>query len=342
MNEIRGAVLAGTSWLESAQLPDGQFASYASSLQAAPIWEPDSLNFVTALTSLALDGINSSSVAAMQARAAAYLRSQREPGGIWRYWSGNAPLHDYTPPDVDDTACCAMATGQRPAGAVLDLLLANRDSRGRFYTWMLWRPMVRSYRYRWFLRAEGTVATRSRRDELWANSEASPDDVDVTVNANVIRFLGPKRSPGAAVEWVASVIESGAEVEQDHWYRSRTSLYRSVAVSAAGGIHRFAQLRDLIVRRITCDPGPDALRNDLEVADALKVLCLLNASCEVVASFVDQLLDRQRDDGSWDRSICYFGGPQESFAWSSESLTTATALGALVCAESHGVMSRKG
>ncbi len=329
MTEPVAAVRAGVSWLTGAQQATGEFPSFASSLLEEPRWEPDPLNFVTALTSLALEHVDLPEVEAMRVRVAAYLQGEREPAGLWRYWSREAALHDYTPPDADDTACCSLAVGRATERANVRLLLANRDRAGRFYTWFLLRPENRDLRYRWALRGERSKSARARREELWANSEASPGDVDATVNANVIRYLGPDRAPPAAIEWVASVIEAGTEIEEDHWYRSRTSLYRSVAVAAVQGVDRFVGLRHLVIERIADDPGPSALRNDLERADALRVLRLLRAPAVAVEQLAAALLKTQRPDGSWERALCYYGGPQESFGWSSESLTTATAVGAL-------------
>ncbi len=325
---VEGSLHAGVSWLASAQASSGEFPSFSSSLLGEPTWEPDRLNFVTALTSLALEDVDLPAVRVMRARVATYLRGEREGAGLWRYWASQAALHDYTPPDADDTACCSLALGDGSTANV-PLLLSNRDAAGRFYTWMLLRPHIRSPRYRWALRRERSATVRARREELWTNSEASPDDVDVTVNANVIRYLGPALAPSDAVEWVASVVEAGQEVEQDHWYRSRTSLYRSVAIAAAAGVERFAGLRDLIVRRIVHDPGPTSFRNDLELADALRVLRVFGAPESDIAHLVGSLLERQQPDGSWERSICYYGGPMESFGWASEALATAAAVGAL-------------
>ncbi|CAB4687981.1 unannotated protein [freshwater metagenome] len=327
--QIQASVELATTWLFAEQKASGEFPSYASSLLEAPNWQPDSVNFVTALTSLALQGLDLPAAVAMQERAAQYLLGEREGAGLWRYWAKAAELHDYTPPDADDTACCSLAVGSSAGTANQRVLLANRDPQGRFYTWMLPRPEVRSLAYRWQLRSERSTSTRSRRVELWQNSEASPSDVDVTVNANVIRYLGPNLAPASAIEWVASVVEEGTEVEEDHWYRSRTSLYRSIAVSAREGIERFAGLRSLIISRLVDMAAADEFRSDLELADALRVLRLFDAARQDCANLAEMLLQRQLPEGCWERAVCYFGGPQESFGWASEALCTATAIGAL-------------
>lgn len=329
-DRIEEATHAGLAWLRSAQQPSGEFPSFASALTVEPTWEADRLNFVTALTSLALEHLTSADAMPMRERVATYLLAERSPSGLWRYWARTATLHDYTPLDADDTACCSMAVGLQPQNeANTRLLLANRDDQGRFYTWFLLRPGNRSLRYRIAIRDERSSATQARREDLWANSEAAPNDVDVVVNANVIRYLGPRLAPTAAVEWVATVIERGSEVEDDKWYRSRTSLYRAVAAAAAVGVARFGELRKLIIERIVHDPGTSALRNDLEVADALRVLRVLDAPYADVEDLAHRLLERQTSAGSWERSICYYGGPKESFGWASEALATATAIGAL-------------
>jgi hypothetical protein len=322
------AVRAGIEWLRGAQDGHGEFPSYSSSLITEPSWARDHVNFVTALTSLALDEVELPEVVAMRYKAAAHLRNQRERYNLWRYWSKGSLLHDYTPPDADDTACCSLAIGADRASN-MTMLLANRDQQGRFYTWFGIHPGIADVRLSWRFRNERSATTRARRDELWANSEAGPDDVDVTVNANVLRYLGANRAPLKAVEWVASVVERGAEIDEDRWYRSRTSLYRALTSPEMIGIGRFAGLRGVILHRLTVDPGPEALRSDLERADALRVLRRLGAEGDLIARATDDLLSRQTSDGSWERAICYFGGPQESFGWASESLATAAAIAAL-------------
>lgn len=323
------AVARASEWLRANQSEDGSFPCYSSALIDAPSWEPDHVNFVTALAAIALAEVRTESVAAMRDRAVRHLRREREQGDLWRYWSSGSELNDYTPRDVDDTACCSMATGVDPRSGNGRLLLANRDGGGRFYTWLLPRRSIRSLRHRWVLRDERSPGVLARRGELWANSEASADDIDVVVNANVVRYLGPGLAPEEAVGWVIDVILEGAEVEADRWYRSRSSLYRSVAAAYRDGLDAFGVVRGAILDRLCGDPGPASFRSDLEFADALRVLRDLHAPDDAVCSMRDLLLDRQRDDGSWARSICYYGGPQESFGWSSEALATAAAVGAL-------------
>lgn len=316
-------------WLMANQTDTGAFRCYASDLRTTPSWEEDEVNFVTALASMALVDVHDDLVVTMRSRAARLLRSERERAQLWRHWCSGSALHGYTPLDVDDTACCSLALGLDPRRSNGRLLLDNRDRRGRFFTWLLPRPEIRSARHRWRLREENRPVVRARRRALWADSEASPDDVDVVVNANVIRYLGPRLAPAGAVQWVIDVIRQGTEVQSDRWYRSRTSLYRSVAAACRRGVSAFSDVRGTIIRRLAEDPGPDALRGDLEFADALQVLLDLDAPSAVVREFRGLLLDRQLDDGSWTRSLCYFGGPQESFGWASEALATAASVGAL-------------
>src|SRR5690606_29704985 len=126
-------------------------------------------------------------------------------------------LFDYTPPDADDTACASMAVALRgdDTSANVALLLANRDRAGRFFTWLIPHRDRFTPRFWWAVRDEFRRATRDRRQELWANSEAWPADVDGVVNANVVRYLGPGRAPAAAVGFVASIITDEREDDCD-------------------------------------------------------------------------------------------------------------------------------
>jgi len=326
---LEDAVARAETYLLDAQAPSGAIPAFASALGGEPDWSPDAVNFVTALAVMALADVDRPEIASVRSRAVGYLQSEREHDALWRYWASDAELHDYTPPDADDTACCSLAVGTASTHRNVPLLLANTDSSGRFYTWFVRHPDASGLRLAWRLRDERRRATRDRRSELWANSEASPDDVDVTVNANVVRYLGPERAPRGAVTWIRNVVVAGTEIDDDRWYRSRTALYRSIAASAEHGVDDFRALGPLIIRRLVEDPGPSALRNDLERADALRVLQQFGAPDADIAAAASDLVARQQDDGSWARSICYYGGPQESFGWASEALATAAAVGAL-------------
>jgi hypothetical protein len=336
-HSVDHAVDTALAWLTEHQRPSGELPSYASALGSGPEeWIPDTLNFITALGALALDDVDDPRATGIVDRAVHFLRAEVERGDLWRYWSRESDQHDYTPPDADDTACCSMAVARRGVSTTRNvrLLVDNRDEQGRFRTWFV-HHRSSSLPFRWATREEWLPRVRRRRAELWANSEAEPGDVDGVVNANVVRYLGPDRAPAAAVEWVVELVESGLEGRCDKWHRNPTTAWAAVADGWRTGVAAFRPLAPIVVGRIldrldATEPFGPAL----DTAQALVALRSFSAAADVPTSAIDllsdQLVGSQRPDGSWDRSVFFYGGPDEVFGWASEALSTAVAVRALV------------
>ena len=327
MADTNAPVRRALEWLAQAQAPTGELPAWASPLdQGEPIWLPDSLKFITALAATSLTAVDDPTASGVVDRAVAFLRLEREPSALWRYWSQANPQYGFTPADADDTACCSMAVAAR--GDVTDgnvpLLLANRDVEGRFRTWFTPHPGTRGLRWRRAMRGERSSEVRARRAELWETTEADPGDVDVVVNANVCRYLGPK-APAEAAEWVADTLRSGIEVGADKWHRNASTFHASVADAARRGVTAFEPLAGLVADRIDQRWTAGELEAPLDLAQSLLALQAFEAAPPLRAAIADTLVARQLDDGSWTRSIFYFGGPKELFGWASEALATAYA-----------------
>jgi hypothetical protein len=334
VGERRGvAIDRGLDWLVGAQADTGELPSYASPLGAVdPEWTPDTLKFISALVAVACAEIDDQRARDVVDGVVRFLRVEREPGGLWRYWSRSSEQFGYTPPDADDTACCSMAVGLRgdECRSNRSLLLANRDEHGRFYTWLI--PQGHRVRARdwWTLRDELRAETVRRREELWSSSEAQPNDVDAVVNVNVIRYLGPELAPDAVTSWIREIIASGGEIGCDSWHRNRYTLYSAVADAARRGIAGLDALDDIIRRRIEERIGDDGgVGAPLDTAMALLALRRFGVEGSTVDRLASSLIGSQAADGSWSRSVFYFGGPDEVFGWASEALSTATAIAAL-------------
>jgi hypothetical protein len=329
---IDRAIDRGLDRIVALQSPTGEMPAHATPLGAGELaWEPDPLNFVTALAAEAVAPVPDPRAEAVVDRAVAFLRSQRLPGARWRYWSTDNERVEFTPPDADDTACCSMAVALRgdDTSANRSVLRSTADPQGRYRTWLIVHPDLRSWRVRWLLRDERRPEVRALRAELWASTEADPDDVDAVVNANVCRYLGPQHASEGAVDWVAGVVRAGWETH-DKWYRRPYALLAAVADGARRGIEGFAALEPVILERIgaTVD-ALEASGRDLDRALALLALVHLEAIGPVADRLADALVASQGDDGAWARDVVYFGGPTEVFGWGSEALTSAYALGAL-------------
>jgi hypothetical protein len=328
------AVERGLDWLRADQAPTGELSSFASPLgEGVDVeWTPDSLKFITALIALAVAEVDDPRAVAIVDGVVGFLRSEREHHALWRYWTSANELFDYTPPDADDTACASMAVALRgdDTSANVALLLANRDRAGRFFTWLI--PHRERFAPRCVVggaRRVPAIDPGPRRQELWTNSEAWPADVDGVVNANVVRYLGPDRAPTSAVEFVASIITDEREDDCDSWHRNRSTLYASIADGARRGITSFAPLGPVIIDRITAHIDAVAAGPALDCAQSLVALHRFGAPPSPCDRLHQALLDTQLPDGSWERSVFYYGGPQEVFGWASEALSTAVAVQAL-------------
>lgn len=324
-------VARALSWLRDAQLTTGEIPSFASALdQGPPQWIPDQLNFITALTILAIARIDHPDANHIADLGVRFLREEREGPGLWRYWSRSNEKAHFTPPDADDTACCSMALGTQGRRTARNraVLLDTAAADGRFHTWLLPRGQGGSLRTWWSLRDERRPATRAMRHDLWNTTEADPDDIDAVVNANVCRYLGPNAAPRAA-RWVASVATEGT-TSGDKWHRSPFALWAAVADGSRRGVEEFSHVGPIIVEQIRAAIRTDGtVGTSYETGLALAALVDLAAPAEHRNLLAEGLRSQQGDDGAWPRDLCYHGGPREVFGWASEALTTAVAIGAL-------------
>ena len=307
---IRRAIEKGVAFLESAQLPSGEIP-----IEMSPTPEMsgdgvrDPVVFPAALAARALS--IAPSAARVRSRALDFLLREMEPDGLWRYPSREHPGHDWIPLDVDDTsiASAALAAAGRRFPNNRAPLLANRNRRGLFKTWIVrWWPHPRKT-WRFF------------RD-----STAELGDVDAVINANVVVYLDLCEETRPAIAHMLAVLRASDEMTSTKWYESRFTVWyffshalREIAPKAG----------EMIVPRIDAATP----RNALELALAASTLLLWNRAPDV-----QPLLDAQRPSGAWPRAGFYHAGlrrisPNEFQAtppwWGSEALTTVLAIEAL-------------
>jgi hypothetical protein len=307
---IRRAIEKGVAFLESAQLPSGEIP-----IEMSPNPEMtgdrvrDPVVFGAALAARALS--ITPSAARVRLRALDFLQREMEPDGLWRYPSTEHAGHDYIPLDVDDTslASAALENSGRPVPNNRALLLANRNRKGLFRTWIVrWWPHPR------------------RMYDFFRLTTANVGDVDSVINANVVIYLGDCEETRPAIAYMLAVLRASAEMASTKWYESRFTVWyflshalREIA-SEAGA---------MIVPRIEA-ANP---HNALELALAASTLLLWNRTPDV-----KPLIDAQLPSGAWPRAGFYHAGlkriSRNEFQptppwWGSEALTTVLAVEAL-------------
>ncbi len=311
------------------QLPHGEFPTLlgANRTMANPVF--DSSPFITSFVVYALSQIERSLVDDVVSKAAAFLVSEMEWGGVWRYWSSRQFKHTRLPPDLDDTACISFAlesAGDHPLNNAW-AFRANRDAAGRFKTWLF--PTWANWREPWFpiARAVGFCQARLRSRRVPAPQDEDPrfrvmhidrDDVDPVVNANVLLYLGERPETLAAVEFViASMLDESAA--RSSYYEDPLALCYAVARAFRHSSPRLGVVRERVVSRVREGAAAVNRLNPLQAALAVSALQAFDQESALAAELLASIRDTQRDDGGWDAYPFYN-------VWGSEALTTALCL----------------
>jgi hypothetical protein len=308
-SKIRHAIERGIAYLESVQLASGELPieiSPTPDMTGECIREP--CVFPTALAARTLS--ITSSANRVRSRALDFLEREMHPDGLWRHPSSDKPTHYDTPLDVDDTsiASVALATAGRKVPDNRRFLIANRDHRGLFKTWIVrwWPHPLLTYRF--------------------FKYTAEVSDVDAVVMANVVIYLGDCEETRASIAHMLEVLRANNESRSTKWYESRFTVWyffshalREIAPEAG----------EMIVPRIAAAEP----RNALELAAAISTLLLWNRMPDVTP-----LMDQQLESGAWARTGFYHMGLKEIAPnefrgtppwWGSEALTTTFAVEAL-------------
>jgi hypothetical protein len=324
-----GAVERGLAFLAARQLQSGQFPTYVGTdLSTNGTFE--SSPFTTALVVHSISTSSAPAAREMIDRALDFLGAEMEPGGVWRYWASDHGGHDVIPADLDDTACISdvLRRHGRPAPANRGLLLANRDRRGRFYTWIAPRfappPLSPTF---WRVARRQTQAR-----EFFTANQISRRDVSCVVNANILFYLGDGAVARPVVRYLVDIMGRRAEGCCDGWYGNEFPFYYSVARCIAAGISGLAQLSDEIEARIDAAQRSEGCVGPgvLETAHAACALHYLGRRSATLTRACKFLLSRQTDDGGWEIAPLYHGGPPGELRWGSAELTTGFCLEALL------------
>lgn len=332
--EVEGALARARRFFLERQRPNGEFVvkfHLANEAGALLREEFDSSAFVTMYLSHAVLSDGTPEILACVRRAAAFLDAERNGAGVWRYFGRSSRFWKVAPCDADSTSGVLLL---REALALAGpdtrrMLLENRDRRGRFYTWFT-PGNVRSLnaQYWWFVLRDLNLA---RLYFFWRRTWAHRRDVDVVVNANVVRYLGEGRATSGASEWILETVRVGAEERRDKWYQDRATLYHAMGRAYHSGIRAFGEVRDPIAERIAERAGVDGCIGGCALHTALSAaaLCYFGFSGDLLDRAVSSLLSSQDDEGGWPSHPYFYGGWKRLAWWGSREVTTAFAIEAL-------------
>ncbi len=332
--DLSASVVSGLSFLHSSQLPTGEFSSYRfRDPYVASEREFDSSPFPTALIAYCLRFFGVPKAKEMIAKAAQFLFREMEAGGIWRYWTSQHQYHRNIPPDLDDIACASSILQLNGINFPDNrkLVLANRSSKGLFYTWIIPRFAI-PRNFENFRVALKEALNPVSLYYFWKLTESEPEDVDGVVNANMLFYLGEGPETKNVIEYLIAVVQEGREESCDKWHLSRFNLYYAISRNIFAKMKGLEPLRDLLVERIVSAANDDGTIGGHLLDTALAVCSLLNLEVEspVLDRAIQAIVSAQTDTGAWPTLPLYYGGPKKYYGWGSEELTTAFCLEALV------------
>lgn len=322
------ALLRAVAFLRERQLPHGEFATLLGTNRGLDGSVFDSSPFVTTFVLEGLAEIDRALVADVVGKAVAFLRSEMEFGGVWRYWSTRNHKHARLLPDLDDTACSSYAlkkaAGFRPRNEWA--FRSARDAEGRFKTWLLPRSLGSATWAFWPARAVGIVqarlATKVRtpesEDPRFRVMRIDPEDVDPVVNANAVLYLGERPYTRPAIRFVIEAVLDERPV-WSAFYHDRLALYYSTARAFRHAAPSLSVVREHVVARIEQRCGESEPLSHLQTALAASALLTFAPASALAAELVDRIAEAQRPDGGWDAFLFYN-------AMGSEELTTGLCL----------------
>ncbi len=323
--QLGAAIARGVSFLRDRQLPHGEFVTMLGADRTMTSAVFDSSPFVTSFVVYSLAQADGAAAGDIIAKAAAFLKSEMQFGGVWRYWSSRQFKHDRLPPDIDDAACISDALRRAGVRAPKNrwAFRCARDARGRFRTWLL--PTTRNRWNLWFAltRVVGFYQASLRsahaaqplaEDPRFRVMQIDPDDVDPVVNANAALYLGECADTVPAIEFVIEAVRDAAAA-QSRYYEDSLVLDYAVARAHRHAVPRFALLRDAIVARVVARAQATAGFNVLQAALAASTLLTFDAASPLIADLLSLIIDAQRDDGGWDTYPFYN-------VWGSDELTS--------------------
>lgn len=331
--QLTHSIENGIDYLAEHQLPNGEFCCYYAPDDPMKEWcVPDSVVFTTAMIAASILQLRESpKVKNILSSAASFLSYQMSRGGVWNYFTKWNPIFSYSPSDVDTTVYTSYVLKSLnvdfPDNTVA--LLANRNSKGLFYTWYVLRP-------KWFFPKDFLIVVlRELKRPLkslvfWLKHEGGRNDIDAAVNANVLFYLGLNEHTRPIVKYLVEIILLKKEAVGDKWYKNPIIMYYLISRNYQHTKELDAARDQVIERVFTFYHENGSFGNSvMETALAISILLNFNHTDERLGKAVDFLIENQRKSGSWDRHILFYSGPSKKVGWGCEELATSFCLEAL-------------
>jgi hypothetical protein len=300
---ITSAIRRAVTFLCQNQLPNGEFKTYISGDERLAKAMHDSSPFVTSFVLYCTRYLPAGLFDLPRQKAKLFLLKEGFPGYLWKYWTHTS--NKTIVPDLDDTCCVSFILQElfqrHDVKRNIPAILTNRDDLGLFKTWI--------------------------------KQASEPNDADISVNTNVLLYLGKREETEAAIAFVKECIKKGEEKNHSWYYPDNLACYYMIARAARHGISDFRELFPAIKERVLERRNPDGGWGD-ELSTALAVCALhyIDKKERAIETALLHLVNKQQANGCWTR-ISFYSGPEppapRSVWFGSEELTTALCIEAL-------------
>lgn len=332
------AISSGLKFLSSSQYESGGFRSYMT-VEDPPAVFHDYSPFPAAMMAHCLGFLDTAESKAMISKTICFLLSQMDRRGLWTYFASEHPYetewsgkYHFSPFDLDDTSCAYGVL--RDNGVSFPdsrkLLMANRDERGLFYTWLVPRKELFFNPHSISFALE-QLKSQARFKQFFELYPATLEDVDAVVNANVLYILEKGKETAPVISFLEQTIKNEKEESLDKWHHSRFNLYYFMSKSAYAGKVSFKAVEADILHRIHQASHANGMIgiNELETALAINTIFNFKQHSMLLARAAEWLLSCQQENGSWRNLPLYYGGPTSFSRFGSEEISTAFCLEAL-------------
>ncbi|WP_158995710.1 hypothetical protein [Mucilaginibacter sp. L196] len=332
---IDNSIAKGIDFLEEHQLHNGEIINYFSTSEDL---KTDCVNYsITYATSFTCHSLTflskNDKVKKIISKAADFLYGQLYYG-VWNFCANYHHLYNIVPFDVDSTSLAASAVLDALGGYSGDkvtakILLANRDKKGLFYTWIVPR-LATTYNKRFLRIASHVFLSPVEHTIFWNKTSCNYADNDLGINANVLSYLGDIPETQPIITAINTAILENREATCDKWYYNPFVIYHLFSRNYYKGITKLEPIRQPIIDRIISQAEDSGCLGGNLFNTALGACVLQNFHHQspVLNKAIQFIIKAQNTNGSWERWAHYYAGNMYLY-FGSEEITTAFCLEAL-------------
>jgi len=308
LSNVNASISRAINFLYENQLDYGEFKTLACEDKLMQNCYFDSSPFVTTFVLYSMKGMKDKKIEIMKDKALNFLLNEQEQGGIWRYWiSKNTGKISPIPPDLDviSTVSFILKINNRSFDNNLKLISKNKNNDNLFFTWV--------------------TDAENKETICCLMNKTFKNDADCVVNANVLLYLGQND------QRICSYINNAIKFNEScsKYYPNRLVLYYAVSRAFENNVTCFEEVKNVITKSTLNYQNKDgSFGNALDTALALNTLLNFKYNGNEINLGVNNLLQKQSTNGSWEKAI-FFLGPPPSYGSASEELTTALVIEAM-------------